>query len=60
MKAPIDKELPFWAISRIRGSRSEELGIVRAKDAAGAVAEFVKQKALTDLEYIRRLVARPA
>lgn len=53
-------DLPHWIISRIKGKRSEEIGIVRAKDAAGAVAAIVKQRAITDPEYIRRLVARRA
>lgn len=61
MKKPQpDKELPHWTISRIKGSRSEEIGIVRAKDAAGAIAAIVEQKGLTDQFYIKRLVARQA
>jgi hypothetical protein len=52
-------DLPRWIVSRIKGSRSEEIGIVRAKDAAGAVAAVVKQKAITDPDYIKRLAARP-
>jgi hypothetical protein len=54
-----DKELPRWIVSRIRGSRSEEIATVRAKDAAAAVAAVVKQQAITDPEYIQRLAARP-
>jgi hypothetical protein len=54
-----EKEQPLWIVSRIKGARAEEITTVRAKDAAGAVAAIVKQKAITDPEYIKRLAARP-
>jgi hypothetical protein len=55
----MEKEQPLWIVSRIKGARAEEITTVRAKDAAGAVAAIVKQKAITDPEYIKRLAARP-
>jgi hypothetical protein len=32
----------LWIVFRIKGSRAEEIGIVRAKDAAGAVLNHTK------------------
>jgi len=55
----MDKELPLWIVSRIKGSRAEQIAIVRAKDAASAVSSVVKQQTITDQEYIKRLAARP-
>jgi hypothetical protein len=55
----MDKELPLWIVSRIKGRRAEEVATVRAKDAAGAVAAVVKERVITDPETIRRLAARP-
>ena len=55
-----DKEMPQWIVSRIRGKAAEQVAIVRAKDAAGAVAAVVKRRAIADPETIRRLAARPA
>jgi len=55
----MDNELPLWIVSRIKGNKAEEIATVRAKDAAGAVAAVVKQQAITDPEYIKRLAARP-
>jgi hypothetical protein len=56
---PTDKELPLWIVSRIKGNRARQIATVRAEDAADAVAAVVKQKAITDPEYIKRLAARP-
>jgi hypothetical protein len=55
----MDKELPRWIVSRIRGKAAAQIAIVRAKDAAGAVAAVVEQQAITDQEVIKRLAARP-
>jgi len=55
----MDKELPLWIVSRIKGSRAEQIAIARAKDAASAVSAVVKQQALTDQEFSKRLAARP-
>jgi hypothetical protein len=55
----MDKELPRWIISRIKGNKTEEIATVCAKDAASAVAAVVKQQAITDQEFIKRLAARP-
>jgi hypothetical protein len=54
-----EKALPQWMISRIRGSKSEEIAIVAAKDAEIAIAAVVKNRGITDADYIKRLVARP-
>ena len=54
------KESPRWLVSRIRGSRAEEIATVAAKDALSAILVVVKERGLTDSEYIKRLVARPA
>ena len=54
-----DRDLPLWIVSRIRSSKSEEIAAVRAKDSADDVAAVVKQRALTDPEFIKRLAARP-
>lgn len=57
---PADKtELPLWIVCAIRGAWAEGIATVRAKDAVGAVAAVVKQQAITDPEYIKRLAARP-
>jgi hypothetical protein len=49
----------LWIVFCIKGSRAEEIATVRAKDAASAVAAVVKQQAIADPEYIKRLAARP-
>jgi hypothetical protein len=46
-------------VTRIKGSRSEEIAIVTAKDAASAIATVVKDRGIIDADYIKRLVARP-
>jgi hypothetical protein len=56
----MDKELPLWIVSCIKGSRAEQIATVRAKDAASAVGAVVKQQAITDQEHIKRLASRPA
>jgi hypothetical protein len=48
-----------WIVSRIRGSKSEEIATVAAKDAASAIAIVVRDRWITDVNYIKRLVARP-
>jgi hypothetical protein len=53
------KESQRWIVARIKGSKSEEIAIVAAKDAAGAIATVVKDRGITDADYIKRLVARP-
>jgi hypothetical protein len=55
----MDKELPLWIVSRIKGNRAEQIATVRAKDATSAVAAVVKQQSITDQEYIKRSAARP-
>jgi hypothetical protein len=54
------KESERWIVTLIKGSKSEEIGIVAAKDAASAIATVVKDRGITDSDYIKRLVARPA
>jgi hypothetical protein len=54
------KENPRWIVTRIKGSKSEEIATVAAKDAASAIATVVKDRWITDVNYIKRLVARPA
>jgi len=39
----MNKELPRWIVSRIKGSRAEQIAIVRAKDAASAVAAVARE-----------------
>jgi hypothetical protein len=53
------KGLPLWAVTRIKGSKSEEIAIVPANDAARAIAKVVQDRGITDADYIKRLVARP-
>jgi hypothetical protein len=55
----MDKELTIWIVSRIKGNRAKQIATVRAEDAAAAVAAVVKQQAIADPEYIKRLAARP-
>jgi len=55
----MDKELPRRIVSRIKGNKAEEIATVRAKDVAAAMAAVIKQQAITDPEYIKRLAARP-
>jgi hypothetical protein len=50
---------PHRIVSRIKGSKSEEIAVVAAKDAASAIATVVKDRGIVDAEYIKRLVARP-
>jgi hypothetical protein len=54
------KESQRWLVSRIRGSRAEEIAVVSAEDALSAILVVVKERCITDSEYIERLVARPA
>jgi hypothetical protein len=56
---PMTKGLPRWTVTRIKGSKSEEIAIVPAKDAASTIAMVVKDRGITDADYIKRLVARP-
>lgn len=42
------KGLPRLIVTRIKGSRSEEIAIVAAKDAASAIATVVKDRGITD------------
>ena len=53
------KELPWWIVSRMKGSRAEEITRVRAKDAASAISFATKESSITNPEHIKRLVARP-
>ena len=53
------KDLPRWLVSRIRGNRAEEIATVAAKDALSAILVVVKDRGITDADYIKRLVARP-
>jgi hypothetical protein len=52
------KESQRWIVTRIKGSKSEEIAVVAAKDAASAIATVVKDRGITDADYIKRLVAR--
>jgi hypothetical protein len=36
----MEKELPLWIVSRIKGSRAEQIATVSAMDAAGALARL--------------------
>jgi hypothetical protein len=54
------KELQRWIVSRIRGNKSEEIAIVAAKDAASAIEIVIRDRKITDVNYMKRLVARPA
>jgi hypothetical protein len=54
------KKSQRWIVTRIKGSKSEEIAIVAAKDAASAITIVVKDRWITDVNYIKRLVARPA
>jgi hypothetical protein len=46
------KESQRWIVTRIKGRRSEEIAIVAAKDAASAIATVVKDRGITDGDYI--------
>jgi hypothetical protein len=54
------KEPQRWIVSRIRGNKSEEIAIVAAKDAASAIEIVIRDRKITDVNYMKRLVARPA
>jgi hypothetical protein len=53
------KENPRWIVTRIKGSKSEEIAIVAAKDAASAIEIVIRDRKITDVNYMKRLVARP-
>jgi hypothetical protein len=37
------KELPKWRVTKIGGSRSQELGDLRAKTAADAIQRYIRE-----------------
>jgi hypothetical protein len=47
-----------WRISRIRGSKAENLGVVAAPDVQAAINEAITDWKITDPDKQRRLVAR--
>ena len=48
-----------WRITRIRGAKSEVVGIVVAPDKTAAIQDAIEQHKITDPEKQRRLVAWP-
>ena len=50
---------PKWRISRIKGSKAEQLGVVAAADAKADIKVAIKEFAVTNPEHQSRLAARP-
>ncbi len=48
-----------WGISRIRGSKAGQLGVVTAADAKAAVKVAIEEFEITNPEHQSRLAARP-
>jgi hypothetical protein len=46
-----------WRVSRIRGAKSEVVGVVLAPTEAAAIKVAIEEHKITDLERQRRLVA---
>ena len=55
----MSKKLLRWRISRIRGSKVEQLGVVTAADAAPAIKVAIKEFEVTDKHRQSQLAARP-
>jgi hypothetical protein len=53
------KELPRWRVTVIKGKGAIEIGTVRAVDAEKAIKTAIKEYEITDVEWQRRLAARP-
>jgi hypothetical protein len=55
----MSEQLQRWIVSRIRGKRPDNITTVRAKYAESAIAGLIKDRNITDQEFIKRLAARP-
>jgi hypothetical protein len=52
------KKLSNWRITRIRGNKAEQLGIVTAADEASAIKTAIKEHKISNPEKLKRLAAR--
>jgi hypothetical protein len=53
------KKMSRWRISRIRGSKAEQLGVVTAADAEAAIKVAIKEFEVADKHRQSQLAARP-
>ena len=53
------RKIQRWRITRIRGAKSEVVGVVVAPDEAAAIQMAIDEHQITDPERQRRLVAWP-
>ena len=51
------KQLSKWRITRIRGNRADQLGVVEAPDPSAAIKAAFKEFDITDPQEQRRIAA---
>jgi hypothetical protein len=50
-------DLPLWRVTKIGGSRAQELSEMRAKTAQEAIKRYFKEFSVTDPNQLSRLAA---